>query len=89
MEGFTGEDGEVDFDLVEPGRVDRSVDHDRVRVSLLQPDLSGHTSVRRAVVHDPEHTPSRRVGFGCHHVIDQSGERLDPGGRIGDAQDLA
>src|ERR1035437_5214502 len=52
---FLLDDREEDLDLVQPGRVDRGVDHDRVRVGLAEPVDSGLAAMVRAVVHDDEH----------------------------------
>jgi hypothetical protein len=39
------DDREVDFDLVDPGRVDRGVDHDRVREPRREPIGRGLATV--------------------------------------------
>src|ERR1700684_2600904 len=48
------DDGEVDLDLVQPGRVDGQVDHLCVRVGLAHAVSGGPVAVRGPVVDDPE-----------------------------------
>ena len=64
-------DGEVDLDLVEPGRVDREVDEHGAGPGLAHPLDRGRTGVGGAVVHDPEHPPCRGVGLLCHDLFDE------------------
>ena len=64
-------DREIDFDLIEPTGVDRSVDEDSVgpfvaeAVGGLLPSMSG------AVVHDPEDAASGFVGLLAHDFADK------------------
>ena len=80
-EEFALDHGEVDLDLVEPGRMDGGVDHDRVREGVGEPGCCGPAAVGGAVVDDPEHPPGAGVGLAAHHLGDQGGERLDTGSR--------
>ena len=76
-QNFALEDGEVDFDLVQPTRVDRG--EDRVQVGpgpLETPDGTG-ASVGGAVVEDPEHPRGGAVRLLAHDVGDEAVERGD------------
>ena len=64
------------------------VDHLRVRAGVAEAGCGGPVAVRGSVVHDPEHAPGRGVGLGGHDLVDEGGERLDPGGRLAAADDL-
>src|SRR5262245_30073168 len=55
----------------------RCVNQSRIGMALLQAALSNLAAVRRSVVHDPEDTVGRSVGFLGHDLIDQSHEWLD------------
>lgn len=82
------DDGEVDFDLVEPTGVDRSMDQDEVGVSFLEPPEGSFAAMGGAVIHDPEHPARiavRRLG---HDLGDKAVERLNAGGRLASSEDL-
>lgn len=72
-------DGEVDFDLVQPGRVHRQVDQAQVRPAALEPVDRGLATVGGAVVDHPVHPAGRGVGLDGHDLVDQPTERGDPG----------
>src|SRR6185437_3328756 len=78
----------VSHDLVQPGRMDRGVDHDRVRVGPGQPADGGLAAVVRAVVHDDEHPGRVLVLRPGHDLPGEVHERLDPGGKRGGAEYL-
>src|SRR4029450_1449191 len=65
------DDGEVDFDLIEPTGVDRCMDQNDTRIDLAQPLLRGFTTMRRAVIHDPKQPFTRPIGFLSQHLLDQ------------------
>jgi hypothetical protein len=71
------DDREVDLDLVEPTRVDRGV-HQREPGPLgLQPCLRSDATMRGAIVHDPEHSRGRAIGFLAHDLRHQAAEGRD------------
>src|SRR6516162_7229699 len=47
-------DGEIDFDLVEPAGVDRAVNRHQVGKGSGQPLNAARSAMRRAIVDDPE-----------------------------------
>jgi len=53
-EDFALDDGEVDRDLIEPGRMDGEMDEDEVRLARPQALGGGLAAMAAAVVHDPE-----------------------------------
>ena len=63
-EGLSFNDGEVDFDLIEPTGVDRSVHGDEIGKGCFEAPNTGLAAMRGAVVHDPEHSPRVAIG-GC------------------------
>jgi hypothetical protein len=73
------QDGVVDLDLVEPGRVYGQVHQLRGRPGLAHPVEGALSTVGGAVVHDPEHPLGAGVWLGGHGLGDQPAERLDPG----------
>src|SRR3990170_8952857 len=78
-EDLAFEDAEVDLDLVEPAGVDGQVDEAEGGMRALEPLDRGLTTVRGAVVDDPEHAPRRAVRLDAHDLLDQPPERLDAG----------
>jgi hypothetical protein len=87
-EDLSLDDREVDFDLVEPAGMDRSVDeHDR-GPGGAQALASLFAAVRRAVIDDPEHAPSGSIGFLGHDLLDEAIEGLDASGFLTAAEDL-
>lgn len=78
-EDLASEDAGVDLDLVEPARVDGQVDEAQGGMLALEPLDGGLTTVRGAVVDDPEHAPRRAARLAGHDLVDQPPERHDPG----------
>ena len=64
-------DREIDFDLVQPTGVDRSVDEEGVGPLVTQAFGGFLATVGGAVVHDPEDATSGFVGFLAHDFSDQ------------------
>ena len=75
-------DREVDFDLVEPTCVDRAMNRNDSRMGVRQTPYRSLATVRRAVVHDPEHAARGVVRRLAHDLIDQATERCDASGRF-------
>ena len=72
-------DREVDFDLVEPARMNR--EHYRGGIGELRPKAireSGR-SMRAALIDDPEHPSRRRIRLFRHHLGYQTIEGRYPG----------
>src|SRR5271166_3178099 len=72
-------DRKIDLHLVEPTGMHGSMNQDCLAVSLSQSPDRCLTAVRGAVVNDPENTAGRSIWLTPHHLIDQSGERVDSG----------
>ena len=81
-------DGEVDFDLIEPACVDRSMHGDEVGESCLEAANTRLAAMRRAVVHDPEHVLGVAIRRLRHDLGNQAIERLDAGGLLATAEEL-
>ena len=64
-------DREVDFDLIEPTAVNRSMDQLQARIPLLEPFDAGNSSMRGTIIDDPEHAAGLGIGGLVHHPIDQ------------------
>ena len=73
------DDGEVNFDLIEPTGVNWSVDLDRIGIPLCKPFDGRFASVGRTVVGNPEDPGRGTIGFLLHDEVDQTMEGLDPG----------
>jgi hypothetical protein len=82
------DDGEVNFDLIEPTGVDRSMDQDEVGVGFLEALEGSLPAMAGAVIHDPEH-PARVAVRGLGHDLgDEAVKRLNAGGRLASSEDL-
>jgi hypothetical protein len=81
-------DREIDFDLVEPTGVDRSVDQDDGGPSCAQAFTGLLTAMGGAIVGDPEDAPSGAVRLLGHGLFDETIERLDAGGLLAATEDL-
>ena len=87
-EGLAFNDGEVDFDLIEPACVDRSVHGDEIGEGCFEAPNTGLAAMRRAVVHDPEHSPRVAIERLRHDLGNQAIKRLDAGGLLATAEKL-
>lgn len=81
-------DGEIDFDLIQPACMNRRVHKDQIRPHLAKTLTRRHTAMRGAVVDDPEDAVSGPIRLPLHHVLDESLERLRSIARIADAEHL-
>lgn len=87
-EDFPLDDGEVDFDLVEPTGVNGGMDQDEVGVGFLEPLEGSLPAMGGAVIYDPEH-PTRLAVWGLGHDLgDEAVKRLDAGGRLASSEDF-
>lgn len=68
---FTGEDGEVDLDLVEPAGVRGKMDEAEPGVLRAQTCHSSVPPVNRAVINDPEDARRGSVGLFGHDGLDE------------------
>lgn len=80
--------GEVNFDLVEPTRVNRTMHKDDVGEGSFEASNGLLSAVRGAIVHDPENPTRVTVGRLGHDLGDKAVERLDAGGLITASEDL-
>src|SRR6266496_2597785 len=76
------DDGEVDFDLIEPTGVDRRMDQNNTGIDVTQPLGSGCAAMRRAVIHDPEQAFAGPIRFLSQHLLDQPAKWSDAGLRF-------
>ncbi len=68
---FSLDDREVDFDLIEPTAVNRSVDQLQAGIPLLEPLDTGDSSMGGTIIDNPEHPARLAIGGLVHHPIDQ------------------
>ncbi len=87
-EYFSLEDGEIDFDLVQPTGMDGEMDNNDLRPLALKSIDRGQPPVRGSVVKNPENLSGGTVRFACHHVLDQTGKEYDPGFRLTPSEQL-
>jgi hypothetical protein len=73
------DDGEIDFDLVEPAGMNGTMDRNQARIFRLESGHAARPAMRGAIVHDPEDPAGLVVGWLVHNVADQSLERRDAG----------
>lgn len=73
------DDGEIDFDLIEPTGVNRGMNRNQCGPSFLKTDRGFLTAMTRAIVHDPEDTRSRAIRFLAHHLGHQTVKGSDAG----------
>ena len=81
-------DGEIDFDLIEPTGVDRSVDEDRVGPFGAEAVDGFLATMSGAVVHNPEDAASGLVGLLVHDFADEALHRSHPILDFAAAEDL-
>src|SRR5690242_18670250 len=74
-EDFPLDDRKVDFNLVQPAGVDRTMDENESRVFVLEASNRRQSTMGGTIVNDPEHTPSIIVGRPGHHLIDETIKR--------------
>src|SRR5205085_3967476 len=78
----------VDLDLIEPTRMHGCMHNHDAWVTV--PNFVGRAlaTMRRAVVHNPEHAPSGAIRLLLHDLIDQASERGLAGVRFTAAEDF-
>ena len=83
------DDRKVHLHLIQPTGVDWHVnEHEVPPASGEAIDGLSTTMTTCPVVHHPEHAPGADVGLDRHHLVDESGERLDTGLRLAAPEDL-
>jgi hypothetical protein len=87
-EDLSLDDGEVDFNLVEPTGVDGTMDESQVVELVLQSGNATLTSVGRAIIHNPEDAVRAVVGRLGHDLFNKSSEWLDPRMLLASSEDL-
>jgi len=87
-ESLAFDDGEVDFDLIEPAGVDWSVHGDEIGEGCFEAPNTRLAAMRRAVVHDPEHSPGVAIRWLRHDLRNQTIEWLDAGRLLATAEEL-
>src|SRR4029077_13414686 len=63
------DDGEIDFDLIEPTGMNRGMNEHESGVETLEARNSSGTTVGRAVIDNPEDTAGIIVGRPRHHLL--------------------
>lgn len=86
--GLALDNGEVDFDLVEPTGMDRAVYGDDVGKGGLETLDGGLAAMRGAVVNDPEDAAGVAVRGLVHDLCDQAIKWVDAGGFLAPAKEL-
>jgi hypothetical protein len=81
-------DREVDFHLIEPTGVDGGWDHDDIGPLALESPLAGLSTMRRAIVDNPEHPSGRAIGWLTHDLVDEAVKRGDSGRELTTTVDL-
>ena len=75
---FALDNGEIDLDLVQPTRMDGSVDGDDSRIFALKPADAAGSPVSRSIVQNPEDSSGFFIGSLGHDLIDQAAKRSNP-----------
>jgi len=87
-EDFPLQDGEIDFDLIEPTGVDRSVDEDGIGPFVAQTVYGFLAAMSGAVVHNPKDPASGLVGLLVHDFADEAIHRSNSAFDFTAAEDL-
>jgi hypothetical protein len=82
------DDGEVDLNLVEPTGMDWAVNRNEIGKGLGQALHAWLPTMRRAVIHDPEHAACIAVGRLSHHLGNKATERFDTAGLLTTTEDF-
>src|ERR1017187_1943091 len=69
---LTLNDREVDFDLIEPTAVNRSMDQLKAGIPLLESLNTGRPSMGGTIVDNPEHSARLGIRRLAHHPVDQA-----------------
>lgn len=87
-EDLSLDNGEVDFDLVEPARVDRAMDRNDIGKCPGQTLDAARSTMRRAVVDDPEDASGIAIGRLAHDLSDEATEGFDARSLFAASEDL-
>ena len=82
------EDGEKNFDLIEPTGMDRPLNEHQVRIVVPEPLDRPGTSMRRTVVDDPEDRSCPTIGMLAHDLMEQAVKGCDSGFGFTAAEDF-
>src|ERR1017187_7524412 len=69
---LTLNDREVDFDLIEPTAVNRSMDQLKAGIPLLESLNTGRPSMGGTIVDNPKHSARLGIRRLAHHPVDQA-----------------
>ena len=75
---FALDDGEVDFDLIEPAGMNGTVDGNQARMFRLESGNAARPAMRGTIVDDPEDPARLAVRRLLHDLVDESIERAMP-----------
>ena len=87
-QSFALNNGEVDLNLIEPTRMNWAMDKDQVGIALLETCSGARTTMGRAVIHDPEDSPSLGIGWLGHYVLHKPIEGRNAGLRLAPAKEF-
>jgi len=65
------DDGEIDFDLIEPTGMNRGMHEREARIAVAQTRDGSVATVRRTVIHDPEDAPGIVIRRSGHHLFNE------------------
>jgi len=82
------DDGEVDFDLVEPAGMDRRVDQNEIGPFCTEANSGPAAAMGGAIVCNEENAMRRAIRFPRHDLSDQALERSDAGFALAPAEQL-
>ena len=85
---FSLDDGEIDFDLIEPTAVNGSVNQLQAGIALLEALYTGHSSMGGTIVNNPEHAARLGIRGLVHHSVDQAIKRHNAALRLAVAEEL-
>lgn len=68
---LTTQDGQVDFDRIEPTGLHRTMDGNQPRIFFLWSDNAFGATMGGSVAHDPEHVAGLVVRWLAHDLVDQ------------------
>src|SRR5436309_13757684 len=82
------DDGKVDFNLVKPTGMNRTVDEDKPGILLLETLNGGQAAMRGAVIDNPEDTASVVIRRPRHNLIHEAIKRSDATASLASTKDF-